>query len=200
MFSIVCKVFFFNAANCYWASKSATTMFRALPGIMSLPTASVFPGSSFSVSFFLPTAMVPRKFWYLTLFLSSGMNVDRLYAIRRPLAYVNAVCMKMSIAITTIAITTIKTTQARLNEYSVPKMILICCLVSKQESQLQANSTFSVKITGCWRTKQFRPFQVAVIPPIPLLFDPINMEGMEKDDCDCMIPIQNVIPIQIQIP
>ena len=46
---------FFNAANCYWASKSATTMFRALPGIMSPLTASVYPGSSFSVSFFPAT-------------------------------------------------------------------------------------------------------------------------------------------------
>ena len=44
-----------------------------------------------------------------------------------------------------------------------------------------------------------KTIQVAVIPPIPLLFDHINMEGMGKD-CDCMIPIQNVIPIQIQIP
>jgi len=74
----------------------------------------------------------------LPWFIFLGMNVDRLYAIRRPLAYVNA---------------------ARLNQYSVPKITLLCCLA-------------------------------AVIPPIPLLFDWVNKEGMEKN-CECMIPIQN---------
>ena len=47
------KLKFSNTANCCWGSRSVATMSRALPGIMSPPTASASPGSSFSVSFSL---------------------------------------------------------------------------------------------------------------------------------------------------
>lgn len=97
-------------------------------------------GDQISHNYFSCTAWnyVNAYCFCLPWFIFLGMNIDRLYAIRRPLAYVNT---------------------ARLNEYSVPKMTLLCCLV-------------------------------AVIPPIPLLFDPVNKEGMLKE-CECMIPIQN---------
>ena len=90
-----------NAANYCWATKSATTIFRALPGIMSTPTASASHGSYFLVS--LPLLLVvigclqKYKSYSLNIYhidLSLGMNIDRLYAIRRPLAYVNTVCMR----------------------------------------------------------------------------------------------------------
>merc|ERR1711953_695301 len=87
---------------------------------------------------------VNAYFFCLPWFIFLGMNVDRLYAVRHPMAYVNA---------------------ARLNYYSVPKMALLCCLV-------------------------------ALIPPIPILFDPVNKRGMEAPldrQCPCMIPIQNGI-------
>ena len=34
--------------------------------------------------------------------------------------------------------------------------------------------------------------EIAAIPPIPLIFDWVNKEAMAKNDCECMIPIQNV--------
>jgi len=85
---------------------------------------------------------VNAYFFCLPWFIFLGMNIDRLYAIRRPFAYVNA---------------------ARLNKwkYSVPNIVFLCCLI-------------------------------AAIPPIPLIFDWVNKEGIAKD-CDCMIPIQNKI-------
>ena len=70
-------------------------MSRAQPGIMSLPTASASPGSSFLVPTQLNLLLVKCINPTLLISLSSGMNVDRLYAIRRPLAYVNAVCIRL---------------------------------------------------------------------------------------------------------
>jgi len=86
---------------------------------------------------------VNAYFFCLPWFIFLGMNIDRLYAIRRPFAYVNA---------------------ARLNKwkYSVPNIVILCCLL-------------------------------AAIPPIPLIFDWVNKEAMAKNDCECMIPIQNKI-------
>ena len=167
-------MFFFNAANCYWVSKSATTMFRALPGTMSPPTASVFPGSSFSVSFFSATNGSTQILISYIVFVFRNecwpivCNSASL-SLRERGMYENA---HRKTIITTTTSTKITTTQARLNEYSVPKMILICCLVSKQESQLQTNSTY---LSYNHRLMKYKTIQVAVIPPIPLLFDHINM-------------------------
>ena len=89
------KLKFSNTANCCWESRSVTTMSRAQPGIMSLPTASASPGSSFLVPTQLNLLLVKCINPNLLISLSSGMNVDRLYAIRRPMAYVNAVCIRL---------------------------------------------------------------------------------------------------------
>ena len=89
------KLKFSNTANCCWGSRSVATMSRAQPGIMSLPTASASPGSSFLVPTQLNLLLLKCINPNVLISLSSGMNVDRLYAIRRPMAYVNAVCIRL---------------------------------------------------------------------------------------------------------